>query len=193
LGNSTYQLNLPYGLTYGQEYNILFVADTDNHRVMKYLHSNLNGTLVCGNNSPGTNRTQLWYPRGITFDQSTNSVLIANYRAHNVVRWVLSDTEWSIIAGNSNGINGISSSSLYYPTDVKLDPMNNIYIVDQGNHRIQFLSAGQLNATSIAGKTGQVGINSTLFNSPNALALDNQLNLYVVDWYNSRIQKFLRY
>ena len=74
-----------------------------------------------------------------------------------------------------------------------IPPMCNIYVADRSNHRVQFFMAGQLNATTIAGKTGMAGSSATLLSSPNAMTFDNQLNLYVADWHNHRIQKFSRY
>jgi len=38
-----------------------------------------------------------------------------------------------------------------------------------------------------------IGNNASLFNYPISIAFDNQLNLYVSDYENHRIQKFLRY
>jgi hypothetical protein len=49
---------------------------------------------------------------------------------------------------------------------------------------------GQSDGITIAGVSGS---NSTMLNSPFSIALDNQLNLYVADTNNQRIQKFLRY
>jgi hypothetical protein len=74
-----------------------------------------------------------------------------------------------------------------------MDPMGNIYIADTVNHRIQFFLSGQSNGTTIAGVTSVSGNNSTLIYYPYGVALDSQLNLYVVDTGNHRIQKFLRY
>jgi len=123
------------------------------------------------------------------FERSSNSLLIANYGTHNIVRWFLNDTQWSIVIGDSNGIPGNSSSLLRNPTDVMLDPMNNIYVVDRSNHRVQFFPVGQSNATTIAGKSGMPGSSATLLSSPNSITFDNQLNLYVADFQNHRIQK----
>jgi len=46
---------------------------------------------------------------------------------------------------------------------------------------------------TIVDKTSISGNDSTLLNRPISLKLDNQLNLYVVDYISNRIQKFLRY
>jgi len=50
-----------------------------------------------------------------------------------------------------------------------------------------------MNGTTIAGISGELGDNSTMLYYPVSMILDNQLNLYVTDSYNQRIQQFLRY
>jgi hypothetical protein len=77
--------------------------------------------------------------------------------------------------------------------DLTLDPMGNLYVADRDNYRIQFFFAGQSNGITIAGMTEISGNSSTLLNSPKSIALDNQLNLYVSDSNNHRIQMFQRY
>lgn len=132
-------------------------------------------------------------PNAIYFDAVSNSLLIVNSGAHNVIQWKLGEKSWTHLAGHTNGTAGKSTTSLRSPTDVMLDPMGNMYVADRNNHRILFYQAGETNGTIIAGSTGVAGMNSTLFYSPSSIALDNQLNLYVTDRYNHRVQKFLRY
>jgi len=74
-----------------------------------------------------------------------------------------------------------------------LDPMGNMYICDHGNQRIQIFYAGQTNGSTIVGITNVSGNNATTLSAPYSVSLDNQLNLYVADTNNNRIQKFLRY
>jgi hypothetical protein len=40
--------------------------------------------------------------------------------------------------------------------------------------------------------TGIAGINAARFNLCSSIAYDSQWNLYVTDYYNARVQKFLR-
>lgn len=160
---------------------------------MQYtLNSNV-GTVVAGGNGAGTSTTQLNNPRGLYFDSSTNSLLIANPGANNVVRWVIGASSWTLVAGNINGSSGSGSTALYNPWDVTLDPMGNIYVADRYNNRIQLFLAGEMNGTTIAGVTGVSGGSSTEFNGPLSVALDSQLNLYVADSSNNRVQQFIRY
>ena len=75
---------------------------------------------------------------------------------------------------------------------VTLDSAGNVYVADTDNHRIQLFLAGQSNGTTIAGVTGVSGNGADQFSSPRSLVLDSQLNLYVADTANNRVQKFTR-
>ena len=160
---------------------------------MSYASGASSGTVVAGGNGAGANNTQLNAPTGLYFESSTNSLLIANFGAHNIVRWVLGASSWTLVVGSINGVNGSSSTLLTYPTGVTLDSMGNLYVTDYGNHRIQLFLAGQTNGSTIAGVTGTLGAASNQLYYPYSVVLDNQLNLYVADSYNHRIQNFQRY
>jgi hypothetical protein len=193
MGGGNDQLAYAYGITRDSISNILYVSDKSNNRVMGYLRGNNSGFLVAGGTGVGLNRTQLNNPMAIHFDSLSKSLLIVNTLSHNIVRWVLGDNHWTLVAGSDNGTSGITSTLFDSPTDLTLDPMGNLYVVDRLNHRIQFFLSGQSNGTTIAGISGQSGNDSDTLNFPIAIALDNQLNLYVADNLNHRIQKFLRY
>ncbi len=191
-GTSNNQLDTPYGIVHDWSSNIFYITDQNNHRVMSYLSNSTSGTVVAGNNGQGITNTQLNYPLGIYFDSSSNSLLIVNYGAQNVVRWILSATSWTLLVGTT-GVSGSLSTSLLHPFDVTCDSMGNVYVADSGNHRIQFYFSGQSNGTTIAGVTNTMGNTSTLLNQPTSIVVDSQFNIYVVDYGNSRIQQFLHY
>ncbi|CAF1054949.1 unnamed protein product [Rotaria sordida] len=192
-GSTNNQLNKPYGIARDPKSGTIYIADYGNHRVVSYVSGASSGTVVAGGNGPGTNNTQLRNPAGLYFDSSTNSLVIANYGAHNIVRWVLGANSWTLIVGSINGSAGSTSTLLNYPTDVTFDFMDNMYVVDMFNHRVQVFFSGQTNGTTIAGVTGEIGSNSTLLNFPVSIVLDTQLNLYVADMNNHRLQKFTSY
>ena len=158
---------------------------------MAYPKNATNGTVVFG--GQGLNRTQLYNPVGIYLDYVSNSLLIANYEANNVVRWIRSEREWILMAGDINGIANGTSTTLNRMTDMIFDPMGNMYVADYGNQRIQLFMSGEYVGKTIAGTTDVSGTNASLFTYPINVKLDNQLNLYVADSSNHRIQKFLRY
>ncbi|CAF4324046.1 unnamed protein product, partial [Adineta steineri] len=124
---------------------------------------------------------------------STNSLLIANAQTNCIVRWVLGASSWTLVIGSPTGLSGNTSTLLNQPIGITLDPMGNIYVADSGNHRIQFFFAGQSNGITIAGVTGSPGISQSQLFSPYWVIVDNQLNLYVSDTFNNRVQFFTHY
>ena len=190
-GNANNQFNKPSGLVRIPSTGTLYIADKLNHRIMQYLANASSGTVVAGGNGGGTGSTQLSEPDAFAFDSSTNSFFIASHINHHVVRWVLGATSWTLIAGVT-GSSGSTSTMLSSPIGVTLDYMGNMYVVDSGNHRIQLFLAGHSSGTTIAGVTGVSGNASDLLNSPFWTILDDQLNLFVTDTNNNRIQRFQR-
>lgn len=143
--------------------------------------------------SGGSNNNQLNAPTGLYFDVSSNSLYIANCNSHNILRWVVNATTWTLIAGSANGQSGFTSILLNNPTDLIFDYMGNLYVADSSNNRIQFFLSGQFNGTTIAGITGVSANTANTLYSPQSMALDSNLNLYVADSWNNRIQKIQRY
>jgi DNA-binding beta-propeller fold protein YncE len=160
---------------------------------MSYLSGLSSGNIVAGGNGYGMNQTQLYYPVGLYLDSLSNSLIIANHYTNSILRWVLGDNSWTLLAGDINGLTGNTSTQLFHPTDVKFDPMGNMYIADRDKHRIQLFMVGQSEGITIAGVSGISGNDSILMNKPWSVHLDNQLNLYIADSFNHRVQKFVRY
>ena len=192
-GNGTNQFRYPYNIFRDKQSGTLYVSDNGNDRVMRFTEGNNTGVLVAGGNGPGNNTNQLNYPMAIYFESLSNSFIIANRYAHNIVRWRIGDSNWTLVAGNLNASSGNSPSSFSNPYGLAVDSMGNLYVADRSNTRVQFFLAGQIEGRTIAGITGVFGSNSTLLNQPYEIAFDNQLNLYVADSYGNRVQKFLRY
>ncbi|CAF4049828.1 unnamed protein product, partial [Adineta steineri] len=192
IGSQNNLLYFPYGIWRDASSNILYVADSYNHRIMRYKNNSQSGDIIAGGYGSGIGSTQLSFPYAFHFDSFSNSLLIANACSHNIVRWIIGASNWTIVTGSMNGISGSNATLLSSPTDVTLDPMGNMYVADMFNHRIQFFLSGQSNAVTIAG-TGVGGSTSSELYYPSSLTFDSQLNLYVVDQNNHRIQKFVRY
>lgn len=192
-GTALNQLSKPHDISINYEFDQIYITDTLNHRIMAYQSGAQNITVLFGDQGAGANRTQLNHPAASYFDPISNSLLIANYFSHTIVRYRFGVKEWELAAGDINGNSGPSPTRLSNPHRITLDPMGNMYIADWGNHRIQLFYNGQLTGLTIAGITNIGYDNATTLNSPASVILDNQLNLYVADKGNHRIQKYLRY
>ena len=174
--------------------NSLFIADTGNNRIVQYINGASYGTVVAGGNWLGLATNQLCNPAGLYIESSTRSLLITNWAvAHNVVRWRLGDSQWTLVAGSINGTCGSTNELLCCPHSVTQDMMGNVYVADSCNARVQLFRMGSSVGETIAGETGSSGNEPNKLSRPFAAVLDNQLNLYVADIFNNRIQKFARY
>ena len=194
VGNSANTLNIPRRIAYNWITHEIYISDTRNYRIMYYPVGVLNGTVVAGGNGQGLNNNQLGVQHSLYHDAVTNSLFISQCdNTNNISQWSIGASNWTLIAGYLNGAISSSSSGFSCARDVTLDPMGNIYAVDRDNRRVQFFSIGRSNGTTIAGINGISGANASLLNIPISVVLDTQLNLYVSDSANHRIQKFMRY
>jgi len=160
---------------------------------MEYYIGNSSGVVVAGGQGFGLNPTQLCYPVNVYLDSPSNSLFIVNYYCNTIVRWILGDNSWTLVAGNVNGINGDTSVLLSGPSTVILDPLGNVYVSDSSNNRVQSFLLNQINGSTLAGITGINGSANNLLDYPLGITFDAQLNLYVADSGNQRVQKFSRY
>jgi NHL repeat len=154
-----------------------------------------NNTVPFGYQGAGGGSNQLNSPGGITVDTTMNVgyVYIANTNQHTIVQWIPGNNFGTVVAG-SNGVSGSSSSTMAYPLAVRIDRLGNLFVVDNNNHRIQLYCrypGVSSTARTIIG-TGSQGSTPTTLTFPTGLALDSDLNIYVADTSNHRIQKFTR-
>ncbi|CAF4686200.1 unnamed protein product, partial [Rotaria magnacalcarata] len=180
----------PYGIARDTTTGTLYIGDYSNDRVMMFLSGASSGTVVAGGTGSGTGSTQLFMPFGIYLDSATNSLLIANSGANNIVRWVIGASTWTLVAGSSTGQAGSTATLLNAARSLTLDVYGNLYVADTWNHRIQFFPVGQMSGITIAGVNSVFGSSSSLLYAPYAMKLDIQGNLYVADTYNHRVQKY---
>ncbi|CAF4380371.1 unnamed protein product [Rotaria socialis] len=179
-GNLTNQLCYPYNVIRDSITGNIYVADTVNQRVVRYLPGASSGTVVAGGNGQGSNNYQLNYPTGLYYDNSTNSLVIANAGGNNIIRWVIGASNWTLLAGSPNGTIGSTSTLLYYPVCVTFDLYGNMYVADTYNHRIQFFASGSQTGTTIAGVVGVQGRSSKYSSLPCKVTIRLQANLTIL-------------
>lgn len=101
------------------------------------------------------------------------------------LRW---QSEAITVAGIA-GSPGLTPEKLNYPTDIKLDYLGSMYIVDKINGRIQKYFKDTITGITVAGLSNGT-ITSTSYGLKNAscVLLDSNQNFYIVDTENSRVQ-----
>ena len=187
MGSGTDQLNSPMSLTIQAKVN-LFIADYGNNRIVLFNLTTGLSTLYL-NQINSDRSTYVLTPISIKAD--SNSLVIAQATGFNVIRWVKDSPKWSLIAGSaSSDLNGTSRTLFNQLCSSTIDAFGNTYVNDCYNQRIQFYAGDMTKGRTIAGVIQARGNNIYTFNFPTAIALDTNLNLYVADSNNFRIQKF---
>ena len=134
---------------------------------------------------------------GIAIDRK-NTLYIADQTNHRI-RQVTPDGIIRTIAGTGKaGYSGdggpASAAQLNMPADVKVDGGGNIYIADMMNHRIRRIDSSGI-ITTVAGDGTQgrgpdgVPATSSSLNTPAAVAVAPNGDLYIADWQNYLIRK----
>lgn len=99
------------------------------------------------------------------------------------------DGEFYINWGRKNTgeyVGAVKGREFLLPYGVTADRMNNIYVADNGNYRIQKFTTGG----AFLAQWGVLGDGPGEFNSPKGVNIDTAGNVYVADTKNHRILKF---
>ena len=131
--------------------------------------NNLVGTAVLSVNS--TTATDIKWYNGATLVNTASAVI---------------GVGTSVAGGNDYGS---AANQLAYPSGVYVDVTGNIYVTDQGNHRVQKWAPGASTGTRVAGGNGS-GLAANQLNNPAGIYVDASGNMYIVDQNNHRIQKW---
>jgi sugar lactone lactonase YvrE len=71
---------------------------------------------------------------GVGVDQ-LGTVYVSDWENHRIMRWVKGATQGSVIVGGNSG--GGQSNQPNRPAGLSFDRHGNLYVVDNGNHRVQ--------------------------------------------------------
>ncbi|NOT60323.1 MAG: HYR domain-containing protein, partial [Acidobacteria bacterium] len=197
------RLSRPSGLAVSG--NFLYIADTGNSRIRRVDLENNNITTYAGDGTTGANgdggvatSANLNNPVGLAFDAAGN-LYIADRANHRIRRVDAITKNITTVAGT--GLPGAAgddaaatAAQLNSPNDVAVDAAGNVYIADQGNHRIRRIMTNGV-IKSVAG-TGQFGFGAdngpallAPLNAPAAIEVDPQGNLFIADNGNLRVRR----
>ncbi|PWU19160.1 MAG: hypothetical protein C5B50_07290 [Verrucomicrobia bacterium] len=177
-------LNNPYAEVVDAAGNV-FIADGHNNRIRKVDPSGIITTIAgngafafSGDGGYATNASLKW-PRGMSLDASGN-LLFADQYNHHIRKVGTNGIITTVAGGTGPGFSGdggyATNADLYYPTDVIVDPLGNLFIADQYNGRIRKVDTNGIITTFASG-----------LNDPIDVAMDASGNLFIADLNNNRI------
>ena len=164
-GSSLNQLNYPKGIHVDNTGNI-YIADSENHRIVMYEPGNIEGLVVAGENGQGNGSNQLSWPEDIVVDSNQN-IYISNSGNTNLIKWK---------SGSSDGV--VVNTNNYNWLDI--DSFDDIYL-SNGQDIFKLLQSNDSYTTKL--------ISSVSSSSIRAIHIDSIGNIYFSDTNNQRIGK----
>jgi sugar lactone lactonase YvrE len=179
-----YQLNqlyYPKGIYIDDNDQTIYIADSENNRIVEWKWGDKNGRIVAGGNGQGLKIDQLKWPRDVIIDKINNSFIISDYGNERIMRYSRTNTtKGQIIISNINC------------SHLKMDENNgDIYISDCENHEVRRWKIGEINGTIVAGGNGK-GNHLNQLNEPTYIFIDQNHSIYISDTWNHRVIKWIK-
>ena len=156
------------------------------HKVVKIsLISGLNAPIIiAGNGTLGSLSNMLNSPKGIFVDRKFN-LYVADYENNRIQLFPSEQQNGTTVVGD--GAPG--TVTLHNPAAVILDADHYLFIADYNGHRI--IRSGPFGFSCLLGCASGSGSGVNPLKKPRSLSFDSHGNLFVLDFYYNRIQKFL--
>ncbi|CAF1178396.1 unnamed protein product [Adineta steineri] len=161
------------------ENKAILIVDKGNDRIVEWKYGSNNGQIIAGGNRTGDENDQLCYLMDMIDDKENDALIIFEFGKNRIVRWFRKNQTYHKIL-----VFGV------LPIHLAMDKNGSIYISEIGQNEVRRWKDGDTtHGILVAGGNGK-GEESNQLNSPTHLSFDDEGNLYVVDQYNHRIQKF---
>ena len=179
------QFNCPNGISIDDDQTI-YVADLWNHRIVEWKRNATEGRIVAGGNGQGHQLNQLNNPTDVIIDEETNSLIIADCGNSRVMRWSRQNK-----ANGEVVIADIGCSSLTMTKDGFL------YVSNHQKDEVRRWRRGEKGkGTVVAGgsELGEYDLTdySIRLNGLNSVFVDEDESVYVSDWKNHRVMKWVK-
>ncbi|SLM29355.1 putative Peptidylamidoglycolate lyase [Desulfamplus magnetovallimortis] len=174
-GTEPGMFNKPSGIAVDIAGNV-FIADRKNHRVQK-LDANGNVLMIIG--EKGEENGKFNSPSNVDVDQ-TGNIYVADSWNNRIQKF---DSQGNFIAtwGNIYEHFGEGNGELKAPVGIAADSMDNLYVADFGNARIQKFTSDGLFVSQWGTACHDNGMDDICFYDIEDIAVDSSGNVYVSD------------
>ena len=126
-GSNLNQLNNPRNIILDEQDQAIYISDSDNHRILKWIKGAKQGIVVAGGNGKGNGLHQLAHPRGIALHPN-GDLYIADTSNNRIVRWRQQAASGTVI------VQGDASEQAAEPFGLIFDQhYRNLYVTDWAN------------------------------------------------------------
>lgn len=164
--------------------NTIYCSMRYGHRIIKISLNNVSYTFesAIGEDESGSGPTQLYEPIGIFVDKNF-TLYVADSRNNRIQRFQSEERNGTTVASNETGVEYM----LNYPTGIALDADQNMFILDEGNHRI--FRWGPNGTRCLLGCSSEQYSSTNPIMHPQSLGFDSYGNIFVANASNGRIMK----
>ncbi|CAF4042375.1 unnamed protein product [Adineta steineri] len=156
----------------------IYIADSLDHRIVKWTTNSNTGQIVGGGNGKGNKNNQLYNPTNIIYDEKNNSFIISDGGNNRVIQY-----------SDKNQTNQEIIISTIFCLGLTIDKNGFIYASDYENHEVRRYKQGDKKGELVAGGNGK-GKNLNQLNCPYYIFIDEDFSLYISDHDNNRVMKW---
>ncbi|CAF1389733.1 unnamed protein product [Adineta steineri] len=180
LGIESNQLYNPRGIYINNDDQSIYIADTSNHRIVRWEFGADNGEIVAGGNGKGYGIHQLNDPSDVVLDKEKKYIIICDQTNARVTRWSRQNSQDPQIL-----IHRI------YCWGLAIDNNGDLYVSDLLKHEVRRFQQGDKEGTVVAGGHG-LGSSFDQLWQPSHIFVDEYYSIYVADHMNNRVMKWMK-
>jgi sugar lactone lactonase YvrE len=177
-GNGQFSFLYPMGIEIDATRGNMWVTDTRNNRVQKWVVSG--PTYRSSFGSPGSGNGQFDHPGDVAKDSEGN-LWVADTYNHRIQKFTQAGSYLLQV-----NVSGGGEGQPLHPSGLAVDAKDNVYVADWASNRIEeFSSSG-----AYVRRIGSTGSGNGQLSGPEDVAIDAKGNIWVSDTWNGRLEEF---
>ena len=179
-GNQLNQLHFPFSIAIDDDNQSLYIADYENHRIVRWKSGASEGQIIAGGNGRGNQLNQLDHPTDVVLDRYGKNLIICDQDNRRIVQW-----------SYENPTIGQTILSDIDCRRLSMDDQGFLYVSDRRKHEIRRWKLGDRTSVLVAGGNGKGDDFNQLY-EPSFIFVDRNHSVYVSDYQNHRIMKWMK-
>ncbi|CAF3990023.1 unnamed protein product, partial [Adineta steineri] len=180
-GNQSNELYGPSIVYVDDDNHCIYIADTQNDRIVRWEFGADKGEIVQRKNQPGNPENILNKPIDVLLDKEKKFLIICNFGNRQVMKWSLY---------SANQVDPVMIRVI--PCwGLAMDNNGDLYVSEWEKHQVRRFYEGDRQGTVVAGGNGQ-GNQFNQLNQPHYIFVDKDHSVYIADYMNNRVMKWIK-